>query len=715
MKPKKRNSPKRFSDERLKMKKMYIWIIVLAALVLVGIAVSLLNATRPQYPIRTGDPQPRRPKPDDPPFFRTPLAPTYAARRQAYLDWLLTQPTPDERGGVWADIAKLTADPTTPINTKALQDALDFVNSRKDPSDFNMASLVRLYYLYRGTGILTEAQEQALRDAMLNCKYWLDEPGTTYVEMWTENHQILSASAEYLAGQAFPDDVFSNDGRTGREKMEKAQARFLRWADLRARTGFAEWDSTTYYPEDLAPLLNLVQFAEDESIFTRAAMLVDLILFDTAVDSYYGFFATSHGRVTTGGIKSQAGDSMTTVQAIAFGLGRFQSSTNMAVIALVTSPKYTLPPVLQALALDNPQEYSNFERHSIPITEQAALEYGISTTAVADAPTWWGFGAFTLPNRIDQTIATADAWNLWHYPDFADLKDIAKVLQAVHGLSLASRLLDPDSNGVVMSEINKVTYRTPDYMLSSAQDYRRGEKGYQQHIWQATLDSYAVVFTTNPDALDEGDSHRPSYWMSNGRLPRTAQSKNLLIALYDIPHHPSAPYPLETRHYAFTHAYFPKWAFDEVREVPGANGGGWIFGKRGDGYVALYSDQPYKWTEAGPDAGQEIIVLGYQNVFICQMGRASVDGSFENFISAVTGASLTVHGLKVSYQAPGLGLATFDWSSPFMAGGEAVSLRAYPRWDNPYTQADFGSLHYRITFQGESLDLDFATGTRTVK
>jgi hypothetical protein len=694
------------------MKKYRVWLVVLVVIAVVALLVDQLTATRPALPVRTGDPVPARPKPGDTPFVRSPFAPTFEERRAAYIEWLLPQPTPDDRGGVWADIVRLSADPTAQINETALQAALDFVNERKDPSDFNMASLVRLYYLYHGSESLTSAQEQALKEAMLNYKYWLDEPGLTYVEMWTENHQMLSASAEYLAGQIFPDEVFSNDGLTGKEKMDKARGRFLRWANLRFRTGFAEWDSTTYYPEDLAPLLNLVQFADDPDIAIRAAMIVDLILFDTAVDSYYGFFATSHGRITSGGIKSQSGDSMVTVQAIAFGLGRFQSTTNMAVAALVTSPKYTVPPVLQALALDNPEEYKNYERHSIPITDESAQTYGISTTDIADAPVWWGFGAFTLPSRIDKTIEAADTWRLWHYPDFKDLKDIAKVLQAVHGLSIASRLLDPDSNGVVMSEVNKVTYRTPDYMISSAQDYRKGEKGYQQHIWQATLDSYAVVFATNPDDLKEGDSHRPSYWMSNGRLPRTGQYKNVLVGLYAIPRHPSAPYPLETRHYAFTHAYFPKWAFDQVQEVAGKNGGGWILGKRGDGYVALYSDQPYTWTTSGPDADQEVISLGYRNVWICQLGRKATDSSFEDFVKSISEASLTVDGLKVEFDSPGNGKVEFAWDGALKVDGQDVPLSGYPRFDNPYAKIEFGSLNQKIEFGGQSLVLDFASGTR---
>ncbi len=35
-------------------------------------------------------------------------------------------------------------------------------------------------------------------------------------------------------------------------------------------------------------------------------------------------------------------------------------------------------------------------------------------------------------------------------------------------------------------EVHIQTYRTPDYLLSCAQDYRAGKPGYQ-HIWQATL------------------------------------------------------------------------------------------------------------------------------------------------------------------------------------------------------------------------------------
>jgi len=223
-----------------------------------------------------------------------------------------------------------------------------------------------------------------------------------------------------------------------------------------------------------------------------------------------------------------------------------------------------------------------------------------------------------------------------------------------------------------------------------------------------------VVFATNPDSLREDDKHRPSYWASNGRLPRTGQYKNVLISLFNISSHPGLSF-MEARHYAFTHAYFPKWAFDEVKEVPVVGGGGWIFGRVGKGYVALYSHLPYKWQDQGPDAGQEVIALGLQNAWICQVGRAALDGTFEQFIAAVSGAALKVEGLSVSFQAPGTGQLNFGWDGPLTLNGQDVPLSNFKRFDNPYTRAEFNTGIYTIQFGSQSLELDFNKSARIVR
>lgn len=684
-----------------------------AALILGGGFILFIGIpVKPKWPAgRDGEAVPTRPEPDDPPFHRTPFAETFAERRRLYLDWGCQQPIPESRNAIWAELLRMEGEGGA-FDDAILDSWLEFVDARNDTADFVVAGLLRLYYMHLKDDP-DSLQAQKIRRTLLDFQYWLDEPNPDRgaMELWTENHQILIYTAEYLAGQLFPDETFTNNQMSGRERMAGAEAKIRRWIDWRVRTGFAEWDSVPYYPEDLAALLNLVDFAADESLARKAAMLVDLILFDMVVDSFYGHYATSHGRATANNVKSAAGDSLVTAQALLWGLGRFQSNSNMGCVSLALSEKYRTPPVLEAVALDLPEELINLERHSINPTPEEAARRGL-TFGPEDVDIWWGMGAFTHPRVIDTTLELADRWGLWHYPDFKDFAVIGKVLQKLKLLGWASRVLQPDPNGTLTSEVNKITYRTPDYALANAQDWRKGEKGYQQHIWQATLGPYALVFATNPDSLREDDRHRPSYWISHGRLPRTAQYRNVLVALHDLP---CGKGLLEARHFNFTHAYFPRWAFDEVREIAAPSGGGWICGRKDDGYVALYCHLPYRWQEQGPDAGQELIAVGRQNIWLLQMGRRKVEGSFDHFVAAVTGASLEIEGLQVTYDSPGNGRVQFGWEGPLMVEGEEVPLRGYPRWENPYLQAGFDEKHFVISHDGHRLELDFDSGTRVIK
>lgn len=649
-----------------------------------------------------------RPRPGDTPFSKTPIAPDYASRRRMYLDWITPRATSHERGGVLVDLVKFEAGACKTITAPALDDALAFVNARRDPSDFTVASLVRLYFLHKDTGFLNPAQLQAVRDALLNYKYALDEPGVSEAEMWTENHQILSHGSDYLAGQLFPDEKFTNDGRSGAEHRDKARELVLHWIDYRARTGPAEWDSVPYYNMDLAALLNLVEFAQDSEVQMRATMMVDLLLFDLAVNSFYGQLGTSHGRAYANNVLSAAGDSLITFQALVFGCGRLQSA-DMASAMLVTGKRYVVPPVLEAIGRDTPQELVNFERHSIPLTADAAAAYNLSLTDPRDVETWWAMGAFTQPPVINLTYDAIEKYNLWHYRDFKPLKTSGGFLRRFGLLPAASRALWPDSNGALLSEVNKITYRTPDAMLSTAQDYRPGEEGAQQHIWQATLGPYAVVFVTNPGA--HGRSQGPGFWSANGRMPRNAQYRNVLISMYNIDRH-VVPGRLESRPYGFTHAYFPRWAFDEIVDAASPSGGGWTFGRVGDGYIALYSHLPRQWTTSGPEAEQEIAAPGFENVWICQVGRKANDGAFSSFVDKIQSAAIAVEKLQVRFNSPGNGALEFGWNTPLRLNGNTIPLHGYPRWENPYTRTSFGSGQFRFACNHRSLDLDFQNGKR---
>jgi hypothetical protein len=93
-----------------------------------------------------------------------------------------------------------------------------------------------------------------------------------------------------------------------------------------------------------------------------------------------------------------------------------------------------------------------------------------------------------------------------------------------------------------------VSYKTPEYVLSSLADVRPGEAGESEQIWRATLRPEAVVFVNQPGSSSESDSRRPGYWAGNARLPTVGQWRDALIALHRVS---------DTDPLAWTHVYFP--------------------------------------------------------------------------------------------------------------------------------------------------------------
>jgi len=191
-------------------------------------------------------------------------------------------------------------------------------------------------------------------------------------------------------------------------------------------------------------------------------------------------------------------------------------------------------------------------------------------------------------------------------------------------------------------------------MLSTAQDYRKGVRGTQTHISQATLDENAIVFTQHPAYLpvaprnpipadwnwQREDEPGPGYWSGNGAEPRAAQFENVSIHLYAPQYAPATflglPYREET------HAYFPHAHFDEVTQQ-----GPWTFGRRDDGYVALFSLLPTEWRGPQPEVFQnggqpfDLVAPGSpQNVWILEVGNAARWGSFAAFQNAVAAAEV---------------------------------------------------------------------------
>jgi len=652
------------------------------------------------FPVRTPPPPgyPVEPVPDA--YAAELVAVEFADRRQAFLEHVRRNPAPASLKAPYHEMARLAAGGTP--HQGILYAALEYIDARKDCADFVMHAVLRL--LLQFADRLDPALLDRARETVLGFKYWPSEAGQDSMCTWTENHQILFASAAYLAGQLYPDQVFPNSGQTGSEKMEEHRPRIERWLDLRFRTGFSEWLSNVYYDEDLTALVSLVDFCRDGEIRGRAAMVVDLLLFDVALNSFKGVFGSTHGRSYEAQKKWAAREDMADTQKLLFGRGQFSLEGSMSAVCLALSEGYRMPRVLYEIANDlDRAEMTNRQRLGIRLDE--AERWGLGFDDIEHGMVYLTLEAYTHPRTITLFARMLDAFGWWDNEFFSPFKDYRGLIKGARRLGLlplVARILERDITRNTREEVHTYTYRTPDYLLSSAQDYRPGYGGDQQHVWQATLGPDAVCFTTHP-ARREGPS--PNYWTGSGTLPRVAQVENVVIAVYNVDTRPGL---YVTNRLRFTHAWLPRDHFDEVIERDG-----WILARRGDGYLALRSQQPYHWqSEPGEDQGREVLAPGKQNIWICELGRRAVDGRFDRFVQRIAGAELSFGQLDVRYDSPSQGLLEFGWRAPLQRNGVEVPLGGYPRYDNAYARVTFPALEIAIRHHDHRLELDWPTARR---
>ncbi|MBK9122271.1 MAG: hypothetical protein IPM16_03990 [Chloroflexi bacterium] len=319
-------------------------------------------------------------------------------------------------------------------------------------------------------------------------------------------------------------------------------------------------------------------------------------------------------------------------------------------------------------------------------------------TARADATSGmqqiaWGMGNFNGETHATSMLALAQRYR------------VPEVLQRI-GADVSGELVTrARSNGRFRPQfdihrgewdIRTITRRTPTSMLAAAVDYRPGQRGIQEHLWQATLGPEAVVFTTYPGNNQEHGNARPNYWAGSARLPRVGMHGRTVICLYSL----DAAVGL-----GFSHAYFPCAEFDE-HVIRGA----WAFARLGDAYLALWGDGPLALLDRGPYAGQELRSENGGHAWICTVGSAADDGDWHTFIAKVEQNVPIGQGTRVEYRTPDGESLVFGWEGHLKVDGRAVDWAAFPHYENKYTSVDLGAERMDISYDGDVLSLDLARG-----
>ncbi len=603
------------------------------------------------------------------------------------------------------------------VSEYSIETSLYKIYSFRDTLDFTLNNLLRLIYIDINRSILSPSIRNTVIDAFGKTKYWYTEPTRDDMIFYTENHQILFHTAELLIGQLFPNDTFVNSEMTGLEHVNHALPLVKKWLDWRAQFGFSEWHSNTYYTEDIAALVNLVDFSEDPEIVYKAAMVLDIIAFDFANNYYKSRYATTHGRcydrtkVGTS-IESPASRDSTSESAwIMLGIGDHNpfDNNNLAAIALATSDYYAPPPILEDIANNATLFNEHKERNSIDMDEGSIYNLNYNEE---DLMFWLGMSAVLSSQTIKEVFNLVEKYNIKSDTMYGPqiIADFFKVSAFLHGISLSSysEKLKLITQGICLETSNTYTYRTPYYQLSGSQDHQKGMNSYQEHIWQASLDDDAFVYTNSPGGLTK-DLEQDYV---GGWNPRATLYKNVGIIQYD-----RETLPLEGElllyflnlfmgNKFYQHAYFPRWAFDHWEQH-----GKWTFGIKGDGYVGLYSYMDTYWA-----SDYELRVDGFKNLWIVELGSVDEYGSFTQFVSDIQQSQIQVIpealGYNVRYSSPTQGLISVVWDGPMNVGGDEVDLGPYPRFDNDYCYQDFGSKNSLIQFGNQNLVLNFDTASR---
>jgi hypothetical protein len=371
--------------------------------------------------------------------------------------------------------------------------------SLRDTSDFHATDLLRfcgslsLFESPPPSERVPEYVRTMIRMAFVHFKYWYDEtPSPDYdgkagpddeMCFWSENHQLQFSQAAYLAGHLLPDDRFGRPSATGtpdrgpfgmptvtapaitlggdrtmrgRDQRDRGRRRTEWWLDNRLRFGFSEWNSPGYYNEDITPLLNLVDFAPDPAIRQKAAMAMDLLMFDLARFTCAGSFAVAAGRAYQEhkfiGWSQSTGDLI----EILFGTrGDYIERRQNSAIAFSTS-SYQVPEAILGIGLD--RVHTDREKGAAPFIDRSRVSTLLGGDD-GDAPKpntpegvlfWWGNGNYLTAEMREATAHEVAAHpNLDTSGPFKVLKPgggviarLARILLAIARVPGLSAVLD---------------------------------------------------------------------------------------------------------------------------------------------------------------------------------------------------------------------------------------------------------------------------------
>ena len=630
-----------------------------------------------------------------------------------------------------------------------LEGALERIDIREDCADFTANTLIRFYLENKHR--LKDSNKQEIKNTLINFKYWMDQYDKRSDSMchWSENHQILFAVSEYLVGQEWKDEIFS-DGNSGLTHVKFAKERINAWMYQRFYYGFNEYYSNNYYPEDIAPMANFIQFAnkEDSDMIKQMKIIMDIIFYDIASQSHkyidnngntqYAFMSAS-GRMymdnkasdDTGNrlrpyinlILKNGDDYLTTTRNFFVCFKRmYEHKENGEYI-------YQVPDVIKEIF--NDPNKKQIVKASNGITLKELVDDGFVGQNVDQIMMQTGMEAFSNSEVIDNSIKYLRKNKLFNNEFLNDFKLVNLwPLTATKSLGSLSKMLNPSTNGKAIQRSNVYTYQTPYYSMSTNQAYFAGDYADQHQINLCNISNDISVYNSQPMRI----SSRGQYFVGYGRLPYSVQDENVNVSIYNLPKKKGM---LEPHIVKYTHAYFPVGLFDEVNLSYLDDG--YIFARKNDTYVSMavksngegklvfkndmegvsqeeldkdfnaIKSSVKELIETTNDHRYDLIYIGGdEHAWVSELSSIEEDGSFNNFVNRILLNNYTFIDNNVIYTSND---KTFDvkYDSYFKLSGVEVDMD-YERYESNYVENNVTlrkTDEIKFSFNNKSLILNF--------
>lgn len=597
----------------------------------------------------------------------------------------------------------------------------EYMNNRFDCADFRAQMLFKIYK--DCSEKLSERCKTIIKEAFLNFKYFMDEPGDDSMCYWSENHQILFAVSEYLAGQEWPDSIFTNNAMSGKWHMEKAKIRIEAWMKQRFDYGFSEYLSNNYLAEDIAPMANYIVYSQDEKSVQQMKIIMDILWLDVALNSVNNRFVAVSSRMYGNNKAANCiGNSIQAAMNVLWGKVSEDKKPNYIVLCFTDAVEkgfYTLPEAIKDIALSDESFVSKMSCGLSPddmVNEKLIGQTDSCIMAQTGAET------FTNHQVISNTLEYLRKNKMFKnkflsYFRFLNLT----VLKCVNWQKFA-RKHDIMPHGIALGRGNVYTFRSAHYSISTDICKDVGVCGAQDQVWTANIAQELALFTTHPAGDGNGRyGASPGYWVGNGRRPVSVQNESVNISIYKIP---SKKRLGETGIAAMTHAYMPRDFYDEFELCKNT-----VFARKNGVFVAIISNGELKFKPFNPNSANGILkgrkfpgdqelngefdLCRYGDGYHIYITELSDEGkeTFAQFKDRIKSNAVSFEDNgKVGY-ATASGALTVSYDGEFNVNGKSAE-REFNRYDSKFCKAQRKPDSIFVNSSKNSLTLDFKNAKR---